>query len=963
MKHVINLASLLIPLAVSCRGSAPKSTETAAISISGAQGREHAMLTLPLKVAPTLASIPQSRGLLKDIDDEQRSTIAALKAISGDIKIIYRYRHLWNGLYVAVPAKFASKVAAQFPQGTEATLFRAPRRAATASSKVGPIGVETSVKFIGTPTSPRGKGMKIAVIDTGIDYTHSMFGGPGTTDTYKSNDPKVVEPGSFPTQKVVGGIDLVGSNYDPDTLVAAQYIPAGDGDPLDEQGHGTHVAGTIAGVGDGVNSYDGVARDAGLWAIKIFGAAGTTDADIMAAMEYAVDPNRDGSTDDHMDAVNLSVGGVYSQPKNHLNTAITNAMSFGMILVQAAGNSGPLPFIVSPTATGLSVAASSDNSFHVWHSAQARVTLKDGTDFIAEMAEADGFPTPGGAMDGELIAILAGGSVAGVKGKLVLSPYPEDYDAKTSWVQTVAGSGAAGLILISKWDDVSAMENPVPDFPLVMLGKNEGNKILDAMGGSPAKISLNIPEMLARPEKIDLITEFSSQGPRAIDAHLKPEIAAPGLDIISAKMGSGNLGVKYSGTSMAAPHMTGAMALIKQKYPILTGEQLKSLVTTTTKVLTKADTKSPFPMTLQGAGRIQLDRALEAPLAFSDSTISLGIVEYPYAEIHKTLVITNVTQSAQTVHASGEHVAVSPPRFSLSPGASTTVELIFKSSYLTSNVGNELSGYVTFGSQQLAYYGIVKANSAISARQAPKGLKISNSSSSAGEALLFHKIGIPSRADESENPCKIEAAGYRTTTSDLYIGVVLNSPLTNWNYCIISVLIDSDLDSTTDLELVAGDNTWLENPDGDDHGEVEITSLLLDAKIMKSISKIGRRKHEYVYDYRKAIVKKWKAATAPYSGTIVLQSALADLVPINGKIRLRLASLPVSSDRFANEYYAGSPAAHDWLEIPVSAPLLDQKSTEVTLAPGGEAFVDTQGQSGLLLIYPSNPGDLRWDYK
>jgi minor extracellular serine protease Vpr len=92
-----------------------------------------------------------------------------------------------------------------------------------------------------------GEGIRVGVIDTGIDYTHANFGGPGTVDAYTGNDKTIIEPGTFPTAKVVGGWDFAGADYDASSDATATPVP--DFDPLDVEGHGSHVAGTIAGYG------------------------------------------------------------------------------------------------------------------------------------------------------------------------------------------------------------------------------------------------------------------------------------------------------------------------------------------------------------------------------------------------------------------------------------------------------------------------------------------------------------------------------------------------------------------------------------------------------------------------------------------------------------------------------------------------------------------------------------------
>ena len=169
----------------------------------------------------------------------------------------------------------------------------------------------------------RGAGMVVAVIDTGIDYTHPALGS-----------------GFGPGQKVAGGWDFVND----------------DADPMDDHGHGTHVAGTVA-----ANAADliGVAPDATLLAYKVLGAGGSgSTSDIIAAIERAADPNQDGDFSDRAHVINLSLGGP-GTAEDAISRAVDNASAAGVVVIVAAGNDGATASIGSPgvAATAVTVGA------------------------------------------------------------------------------------------------------------------------------------------------------------------------------------------------------------------------------------------------------------------------------------------------------------------------------------------------------------------------------------------------------------------------------------------------------------------------------------------------------------------------------------------------------------------------------------------------------------------------------
>ena len=173
-----------------------------------------------------------------------------------------------------------------------------------------------SVPWIGAPAVwskvGRGEGVSIGIIDTGIDYTHADFGGSGSVAEYDANNKNIIEPGTFPTAKVKGGYGLRGRR--PTTRDDPASVPQPDADPLDGNGHGSHVAGTAAGIGVQGSVGPGVAPGADLYALKVFGDDGGSTDVTSQAIEWAMDPNDDGDMSDHLDVINMSLGSPFGEP-------------------------------------------------------------------------------------------------------------------------------------------------------------------------------------------------------------------------------------------------------------------------------------------------------------------------------------------------------------------------------------------------------------------------------------------------------------------------------------------------------------------------------------------------------------------------------------------------------------------------------------------------------------------------
>jgi subtilisin family serine protease len=222
------------------------------------------------------------------------------------IEIRRQYFVVFNGVALDVPHEAIARIRA-LPY-VKRVVADAPMHAMADSANITIIKADKVWSTLGS----RGKGVTVAIIDTGIDYNHPALGG-----------------GFGPGFKVAGGWDFVNN----------------DADPFDDNGHGTHVAGIVAGQSDTIT---GVAPEATLLAYKVLGANGRgSESNVIAAIERAVDPNRDGNTSDHADVANLSLGGD-GNPDDPGSVAIDNATVAGVTFAIAAGNNGS-------TATGVTV--------------------------------------------------------------------------------------------------------------------------------------------------------------------------------------------------------------------------------------------------------------------------------------------------------------------------------------------------------------------------------------------------------------------------------------------------------------------------------------------------------------------------------------------------------------------------------------------------------------------------------
>ena len=633
-----------------------------------------------------------------------------------------------GGVVVADIRRLANLVQVRLPEKNAARLKGLPGVVGLEEVPIMERTLASALPVVGAPevwarTTPlTGSGMTIGIIDSGVDYLHADFGGPGTAQAFNSNDPEVIEAGTFPTAKVIGGFDFVGDDYNPSGQGQGGGTPKPDPDPIDcfkpqsiqvAGGHGTHVAGIAAGAGvlkSGATftgpysqSFDpsifrvapGVAPEAKLYALKIFGCQGGT-TQLAAALERAVDPNQDGNLSDRLDVVNASLGTAYAVGATIGGGLVRNLTKAGSLLVVAAGNDGQTFWTAgTPSAypDALSVAASVDADL-------VALQVTSPSSIAGEYAAAEGgFTTPlndSGAISGSVVAsVPANGcqnwsNASAVNGKVAIVDR-----GQCTFVQKFGNAikaGAVAAIIVDNEDDTLpfAMGGGDPgsvSIPGVMIRKVDGTKI-KAQLSAGVSVTLD-PAVKFGGAGSEIIASFSSRGPSAIDGILKPEISAPGFAIDSARVGSGTLARRSQGTSMASPVVAGAAAVLRQAQPGWAPSAVKAALMNSTEPVLDGSL-NPYPPSIAGAGRVALERAVDATFtALSDeesSSVALSfgaVISDEKVSRDRSLSVTNHGAQPITVKLSvdslrslpGVTLAIAPTELTIAAGQSEKATL------------------------------------------------------------------------------------------------------------------------------------------------------------------------------------------------------------------------------------------------------------------------------------------------
>lgn len=550
----------------------------------------------------------------------------ALRSNAEDLGIELEERHsfstLWNGVSVEVTPGEAGKlqqldeVKAVYP----VIKVDMPQPQEGGNPDLATAIAMTGADIAQSDLGYTGEGVKVAVMDTGIDYDNPDLGG-------------AFGPGN----RVAAGYDFVGDDYnaDPDSP-SYNPIPSPDDDPDDCQGHGTHVAGIVGANGEVV----GVAPAVTFGAYRVFGCEGSTDADIMlAAMEMALA--------DDMDILNMSIGSAFTWPGYPTAVGADNMVDAGMIVVASIGNEGASgTFSAGAPGLGEKVigVASYDNT-------DTRLNIMQADDEATEpfdigyipMSFAEEPPTEGSngvVYIGRMCTTLGDTPEADPTGQIALIVRGE-----CSFLEKAEGAIAAGAEAVIVHNNVagnfSGTLGQEPSEPIVAVGISLAAGEYIRSLTEPTITWTDRSGIFPDPNG-GKISSFSSWG-LAPDLSLKPDLGAPGGNIYSTyPLEQGGHAI-LSGTSMASPHVAGAVALMLQANPGTAVEDVRDILQNS------ADPAllSGFPedyllyehVHRQGAGMVDVDDSILSTTLVKPGKIALG--ETDGTPITKTVTVHN----------------------------------------------------------------------------------------------------------------------------------------------------------------------------------------------------------------------------------------------------------------------------------------------------------------------------------
>ncbi|UJP40881.1 S8 family serine peptidase [Cellulomonas palmilytica] len=708
-----------------------------AVGITGATGQITALVTLDTPAGVDVAA--QGKDAVQDAAAQTEAVAEAVvptelttkNARSATPKRVGTLTNLVAGTLVSGDA---AKIRALASKDEVTAIYRVMEKRPTNSSTV----AFTKALQAWQDTGQTGAGISLAVIDTGLDYTHASFGGAGTVEAYEEaygeDGTQPVDPAWFDAAKFAGGYDFAGPLYDASLdEPGSTDVPTPDENPIDalstssNSGHGTHVAGTAAGYGvdatgatfrgdytslTDVSDWEvgpGSAPGALLWSFKVFGDIGGSTDLTSLALDRAADPNGDGDLSDRVDVVNMSLGGDGAPADDPDSLLVTELTKLGVLVTNSAGNAGDITDIggapgnspsaltvansvATPALDAVKVTAASDDALEGDLLPAQNSVAYGGPDVEAPVAYV------GATFDG--CTAFTAAQAAAVAGKIAYLWWDDDDTSRrcgsAARFNNATAAGAVGVVLPTELTVFSAGIAGNATIPGAQLTKQSTDTLLPEI--QAGTLTLEIGPGLALSSRLDgaqdLLNDGSSRGVHGSLGVVKPDVAAPGTGILSAASGGGTAGHVLSGTSMAAPHVAGIAALVRAAHPRWSPTEVKAAIvnTATHDVTTEPDGGGlAYGPERVGAGRVDALAAVETDVVAYNAknpaltSVTFGVVDVGPTKVTRTATVTvrNFGRTTQSYDASfaaasttgGATVSVSPKRVTVPRGGKATVTL------------------------------------------------------------------------------------------------------------------------------------------------------------------------------------------------------------------------------------------------------------------------------------------------
>ncbi|GMM67074.1 S8 family serine peptidase [Alteromonas sp. MTD1] len=578
-----------------------------------------------------LSSVGSNSDVTLDTDAGLDLLQQQIESLGLDVTVTSRTKNLVAGLVIDGSSTAVAEI--QKLSGVESVLpvFNSKLHIADSAEYIKASGLVTA-------NVASGMGTRVAILDSGLDYTHAAVGGPGTAEAYAEATADLADTPAWPIGQVIGGFDFFN----------------GDPDPMDNNNHGTHVAHSVLGV----------APDAEVYAYTVCDQS-CPGAAQLAGLEASMDPNGDGDISDRVDVINMSLGGDFGTNRGGaVAELIDKAVELGVVVAISAGNDGPTPFIVggpSTTTNALSVGAMTHPTVE---SAEVSATLGD----QAIIAAAAGFnPEPEFSVDSTTPIIYAEADTNATGCAAYTTDLTDSIAlidrggcAFTTKVLNAQAAGADFVVVANNQPGAGVITmggSPASEITInsVMISNEDGAVLKTAIEADTATYAF-ASELVV---KDGAIATFTSRGP-SVDGLLKPEITAPGTAIDTAAVGTGDGTSPISGTSFSSPITAGAMSMLAEVFPGRNAFELKATLMNNANldVTMEARSVNPeaelAPISYIGAGLVDVEKASQSTTAAWDSATKqaalafglLGLSEE--SSITKTVTVKNFSNEAKT---------------------------------------------------------------------------------------------------------------------------------------------------------------------------------------------------------------------------------------------------------------------------------------------------------------------------